>query len=73
MIDPTIQRETRSSIEIDMNAKGDWALKAKLYFDDTDSSGHMRAQRTLEAIDAWFQQRFRNSPVVVRTQTIVGS
>ena len=54
-----LQRETRSSIEIDQNAKGDYSYKAKVYFDDVDPTARVAAQEKLHAIDAWFQRRFR--------------
>ena len=54
-----LQRETRSSIEIDSNAKGEFSLKAKRYYDEADPVARVEAQNALEAIDAWFQRRFR--------------
>jgi len=54
-----LQRETRSSIEIDQNARGEYSLKAKVYYDEDGLDGPVRATSRLEFIDEWFQRRFR--------------
>lgn len=54
-----LERLTRSSIEIDQNARGEWSLKTKVYYDETDGLALGEAEKRLEHIDAWFQFRFR--------------
>ena len=38
MTEATIEHEKRDSIELSKNAKGEYAWKVKLYFDDADET-----------------------------------
>ena len=58
----TVQRETRSSVELTRNAKGDYQWSIKLYLDSNDDADFESALERLETVDATLRTVYLGAP-----------